>query len=72
VTGADGSVACSIIETVNGYSYTPLSAIEAAKLVLASQHQPGFATPSHLFSASFAERIPGTRIVNLPVRRVQT
>jgi len=28
-TASDGSVARSMIETVNGYSYTPLAAIEA-------------------------------------------
>jgi hypothetical protein len=30
VTRADGSVASTMIDTVNGYSYTPLAALEAA------------------------------------------
>jgi hypothetical protein len=30
VTRADGSVACTMIDTVNGYFYTPLAALEAA------------------------------------------
>lgn len=62
ITGADGSIARSVIETVNGYSYTPLVAVEAARRVLASEKRAGFDTPARLFGASFAETIAGTQI----------
>jgi short subunit dehydrogenase-like uncharacterized protein len=65
ITGADGSRAVSMIETVNGYSYTPLAAIEAARRVLGGEHAPGFETPAHLFGVGFAETIPGTRITDI-------
>lgn len=64
VTGADGSVARSVIETVNGYSYTPLAAVEAARRVLGGERRAGFDTPARLFGANFAESIAGTRIVD--------
>lgn len=60
--GADGTIARAMIDTVNGYSYTPLSAIEAARRVLAGDHRPGFQTPAKLFGTGFAESIPGTHI----------
>jgi short subunit dehydrogenase-like uncharacterized protein len=64
VTGADGTIARSVIETVNGYSYTPLAAVEAARRVLAGEHQAGFETPARLFGMGFAETIPGTQITD--------
>ncbi|MDQ0704689.1 short subunit dehydrogenase-like uncharacterized protein [Pseudomonas sp. W3I7] len=64
VTGADGSVARSVIETVNGYSYTPLAAVEAARRVLAGERRPGFETPAKLFGVGFAQSIAGTRIID--------
>lgn len=64
VTGADGSVACSVIETVNGYSYTPLAAVEAARRVLAGDRQAGFETPGRVFGRGFAETIAGTTITD--------
>lgn len=64
VTGADGTVARSVIETVNGYSYTPLAAVEAARRVLAGERRPGFQTPAKLFGVGFAQTIAGTRITD--------
>lgn len=64
VTGADGSVARSVIETVNGYSYTPLAAVAAARRVLDGERQTGFATPGQVFGAGFAETIAGTTITD--------
>ena len=64
VTGADGGVARSVIETVNGYTYTPLAAVEAARRVLGGERQGGFETPAHLFGVGFAETIAGTRIID--------
>ncbi|WP_426112923.1 saccharopine dehydrogenase family protein [Pseudomonas sp. DSP3-2-2] len=62
VTAADGSVARSMIETVNGYSYTPLAAVAAARRVLAGERRTGFETPARLFGGGFAETIAGTTI----------
>lgn len=65
VTGADGQVMRSVIETVNGYSYTPLAAVEAARRVLAGERRPGMETPARLFGAGFAQTIAGTAITDL-------
>ncbi|NGZ85928.1 saccharopine dehydrogenase family protein [Duganella aceris] len=65
VTGADGAIFRARIDTVNGYSYTPLSAVEAARRVLAGEHRAGFQTPATLFGAAFAESIADTAISDL-------
>ncbi|MCQ4310495.1 saccharopine dehydrogenase NADP-binding domain-containing protein [Pseudomonas stutzeri] len=62
VTGADGTVARSVIETVNGYTYTPLAAVEAARRVMSGERRPGFETPAKLLGVGFAESIAGTAI----------
>ncbi|KRE09286.1 hypothetical protein ASE63_21490 [Bosea sp. Root381] len=66
VTGADGTVARSILDTVNGYSFTALAAAEAARRVLDGEARSGFQTPAGLFSAGFAETIADTTITDLP------
>jgi short subunit dehydrogenase-like uncharacterized protein len=65
VTGRDGTVARSVLDTVNGYTFTPLAAAEAARRVLAGEHRPGFHTPAELFGNDFAETIADTRITDL-------
>jgi hypothetical protein len=65
VTGTDGQTARSVIETVNGYSFTPLAAIEAARRVLAGEVRPGFQTPVTVFGSGFAETVAGTVITDL-------
>ncbi|WP_110656826.1 saccharopine dehydrogenase family protein [Salinicola halimionae] len=64
VTAADGTVFRSMIETINGYSYTPLSAVEAARRVLEGERRPGFETPARLFGGGFAGTIEGTTITD--------
>ncbi|MFS9605676.1 hypothetical protein Q6241_31675, partial [Klebsiella pneumoniae] len=64
VTGIDGTVVRSVIETVNGYSYTPLAAVEAARRVLGGERRPGFETPAKLFGMGFAQTIAGTQITD--------
>ena len=64
VTGADGSVLRSVIETVNGYTFTPLAAVEAARRVLDGDRQAGFATPASVFGVEFASTIAGTVITD--------
>lgn len=65
VTGADGSVLRSMIETVNGYTFTPLAAVEAARRVLGGDRKAGFATPVSVFGVEFASTIAGTLITDL-------
>jgi len=65
VTGADGTVARLMIETVNGYSYTPLAAVESVRRVLEGERRTGFETPARLFGGGFAETIEGTTITDL-------
>ncbi|MBS7779296.1 saccharopine dehydrogenase NADP-binding domain-containing protein [Acidovorax sp. CCYZU-2555] len=65
VTGADGATLRAVIETVNGYSYTPLAAVEAARRVLDGSARPGFETPARVFGPGFAQAIPGTRVIEL-------
>jgi short subunit dehydrogenase-like uncharacterized protein len=64
VMGVDRVIARSVIETVNGYSYTPLAAVEAARRVLEGERQVGFATPAKAFGGGFAEGIDGTLITD--------
>lgn len=64
VVGADGAVARSVIETVNGYTFTPLAAIEAAQRVLHGDRQNGFASPAKVFGIDFAKSIAGTLITD--------
>lgn len=64
VVGTDGSIARSVIDTVNGYTYTPLSAVEAAGRILNGDRQAGFATPSQVFGSGFAQSIVGTHITD--------
>jgi short subunit dehydrogenase-like uncharacterized protein len=65
VTGADGSVIRSVLDTVNGYTFTTIAAAEAARRVLAGEAVPGFQTPAGLFGDGFAETIADTTIVDL-------
>lgn len=62
VRGADGTLVSACIETVNGYSYTPLAAVEATRRVLGGVHMAGFVTPAQVFGSDFAESIAGTLV----------
>lgn len=64
VMGTDGSIARSVIDTVNGYTYTPLSAVAAAQRVLNGERHSGFATPAQVFGSGFAQSIEGTHITD--------
>ncbi|WP_095100796.1 trans-acting enoyl reductase family protein [Pseudomonas sp. Irchel 3A5] len=65
IMGADGAISRSVIETVNGYSYTPLAAVEAARRVLSGERRAGFSTPTQVFGGGFAQSIAGTVITDL-------
>lgn len=65
VVGRDGATARSILHTINGYSFTPMAAAEAARRVLAGTRRPGFQTPAELFGDDFIEGFPETRLFEL-------
>ncbi len=65
VVGADGRITRAILDTLNGYSFTPLAAVEAARRVLAGEVAAGFQTPAGLFGSGFAETIADTTITLL-------
>lgn len=66
VTGANGTVARAVLDTVNGYTFTAMAAAVAAKRVLAGEFCPGFQTPAGLFGSGFVLTIADTRITHLP------
>lgn len=65
VTGEDGGVVRSVLDTVNGYTFTTIAATEAARRVLGGEVCAGFQTPAGLFSDGFAETIGDTTIIDL-------
>lgn len=65
VTSAGGMVACSVLDTVNGYTFTSMAAAQAASRILAGEVRPGFQTPAGLFGHGFAETIADTRITDV-------
>jgi short subunit dehydrogenase-like uncharacterized protein len=65
VTGADGAGVRSVLDTVNGYTFTTIAAAEAARRVLSGEARPGFQTPAGLFGDGFAETIADTTIFDL-------
>jgi hypothetical protein len=67
VTAADGTIVRSVLDTVNGYSFTPMAATEAARRVLAGEVRTGFQTPAGLFGTGFAETIADTRIADIEI-----
>ena len=55
----------SLLDTVNGYSFTPMAAAEAARRMLLGDVRPGFQVPARHFGAGFAETIADTRITDV-------
>ncbi|SDB22208.1 saccharopine dehydrogenase family protein [Belnapia rosea] len=62
MTDGGGETVRAILDTVNGYSFTPIAAAEAARRVLAGEVRPGFQIPTELFGNGFAETIADTTI----------
>lgn len=65
VADQHGTIVRSVLDTVNGYTFTAMAAAKAARRVLAGEVRPGFQTPAGLFGHDFAETIAVTRIVDL-------
>ncbi|MGV2129589.1 saccharopine dehydrogenase family protein [Agrobacterium vitis] len=64
-TDVQGNVFRSLLDTVNGYSFTAIAVAEAGRRVLAGEARPGFETPAGLFGKGFAETIADTTIIDL-------
>jgi len=65
VTGEDGSMARAVLDTVNGYTFTALASVEAARRVLGGKFAAGLQTPVTVFGNRFAETVADTRITQL-------
>ena len=65
VTDADGHVVRSLLDTVNGYSFTAIAVAETGRRVLEGEMRPGFQTPAGLFGNGFAETIADTTIIDI-------
>jgi short subunit dehydrogenase-like uncharacterized protein len=65
VVGDNGVIVRSVLDTVNGYTFTTIAAAEAARRVLGGEVRAGFQTPAGLFGDGFAETIADTSIVDL-------
>jgi short subunit dehydrogenase-like uncharacterized protein len=65
ITNSDGEVVRSVLDTVNGYTFTAAAAAKAARRVLAGEARPGFQTPAMLFGNGFAETIADTTIIDV-------
>lgn len=65
IVDAGGLVTRMALDTVNGYSFTTLAAVEAARRVLSGEFHAGFRTPVQVFGSGFAESIADTRITSL-------
>lgn len=65
VTDTGGEIVRSVLDTVNGYTFTAIAAAEAGRRVLAGEHRPGFQMPATLFGNGFAETIADTAIVDI-------
>ncbi|KAJ5744902.1 NAD(P)-binding protein [Penicillium manginii] len=58
----DGISKKAVLHTVNGYSFTYLASVEAARRVLENETKPGFQTPVLVFGKDFLRAIPKTEI----------
>lgn len=64
VTASDGHVERAVLHTVNGYTFTSIASVEAAKRVLAGSWVPGFQTAVGVFSSKFVECVEGSVIMH--------
>ncbi|MFD0309446.1 saccharopine dehydrogenase family protein [Streptomyces sp. NPDC127119] len=65
VTGRDGTVVRSLIDTPTGYRFTQLSSVEIARRVLAGSFTPGFQSPSSAYGPELALAVGDTHIKDL-------
>jgi short subunit dehydrogenase-like uncharacterized protein len=65
VTGEDGKISRAILDTVNGYTFTALASVEAARRILDGEVAAGFHTSVEVFGQHFAQTIADTTITKL-------
>lgn len=61
----DGTVTRAALHIVNGYTFTPIAAVEAARRILEGEAKAGYQTPAGMFGKDFAKTIRGTTIEDL-------
>jgi short subunit dehydrogenase-like uncharacterized protein len=67
VVTKDGSAKRAVLHSINGYSFTSVASVEAARRIIQGQYRPGFQTSATLFGVDFAESILGTNAGGLVV-----
>ncbi|KAI0195785.1 hypothetical protein EV127DRAFT_508544 [Xylaria flabelliformis] len=65
ITEQDKSTRHAVLHMVNGYSFTGIASVEAAKRVLAGEVKGGFQTPADVFGKDFVKSVAGSQIVDL-------
>ena len=58
---ADGREACASLSVAEGYSFTALAAVEAARRTLAGELRPGAWTPTQAFGRELVDAVDGVR-----------
>ena len=67
VTTKEGSVRRFVLHSINGYSFTSMASVEAARRILEYQYPSGFDMSPTLFGADFAESVLGTQARDIVV-----
>jgi short subunit dehydrogenase-like uncharacterized protein len=62
VTNADGTIRRMVLHTVNGYTFTSVASVEAARRALEGIFMPGLQTPVSVFGDKLLETVAGSRI----------
>jgi short subunit dehydrogenase-like uncharacterized protein len=65
VKDSSGSTSKAVLHTVNGYTFTAMAAVEAARRILGGEVKTSFQTPAMLFGANFVETIANSRLVDI-------
>jgi short subunit dehydrogenase-like uncharacterized protein len=62
VTNADGTIRRVVLHIVNGYTFTSVASVEAARRALEGRFMPGSQTPVSVFGDELLETVSGSRI----------
>ncbi|KAJ6031017.1 hypothetical protein N7540_001749 [Penicillium herquei] len=65
ITSQDGASQTAVLHTVNGYTFTAMASVQAAKRVLDYQIKVGFQTPVQVFGKDFIDSVPGSEMKDL-------
>lgn len=65
VTARDGTVKRAVLHTVNGYTFTAVASVEAARRVLVGEAKGGFQTPAEVFGNDFVTSIRSSKIEDI-------